>query len=287
MAVAAYYAWVRDGRPLEPARPIRELVGKMRVAYPAAAEVNLFSWYADDAHYQADFPEDHTPYSFTPWPISPNPYPFVFATDIMHRPDLGVDCAVLVPYWLAEARAARMPWLKYLIWQATLYHVRNGWRPVANSGHHDHTHLSTRTDHKDTSLGSWSPVPGAIEEEHDMPVILNCKENGGYYSYPVPKWFRSVPAAKAAATAYGVPIIEVATLAQVRASFGFIPGDAAAVAAGQADVLADGHGNVVPTAGGAAPASGPVDLTPAAVAAVADATADEIAADPERDGAGT
>lgn len=36
--------------------------------------------------------------------------------------------------------------------------------------------------------------------------------------------------------------------------------------------------------GGAAGISGPVDLTPAAVAAVADATADELAADPERDG---
>jgi len=36
--------------------------------------------------------------------------------------------------------------------------------------------------------------------------------------------------------------------------------------------------------GGTLPSSGPVDLTDAAVAKVADATADEIAADPERDG---
>jgi hypothetical protein len=39
--------------------------------------------------------------------------------------------------------------------------------------------------------------------------------------------------------------------------------------------------------GGGQPPAGPVDLTPEAIKAVADATADEIAADPERDGAGT
>ena len=172
MAVAAYYAWDRDGRPLEPARPIRELVGKLRDAFPRAAAANLFSWYADEAHYQADFPEDHTPYSHTPWPLTPNPYPVVFATDVMHRPELGVDCNVLVPYWLAEARAGRMPWLKYLIWQARLYHVSNAWRPVANSGHHDHAHLSARTDHQNTSLGGWSvtPAPTNVEED-DMRMV--------------------------------------------------------------------------------------------------------------------
>ncbi|HTE68643.1 MAG TPA: hypothetical protein VK942_07790 [Actinomycetes bacterium] len=163
MAIAAYYAWDGAGRPIEPARPIREFVGKMKVAFPKAA--NLFGWYADDAHYQANFPEDHTPYSRTPWPISPNPYPVVFATDVMHRLDLGVDCGVLFPYWLAEAKAGRMPWLKYMIWQAKLYSVRNNWASQANSGHFDHVHLSGRTDHKDTTLGAWSPVPGTTGDD--------------------------------------------------------------------------------------------------------------------------
>lgn len=160
MATSQYYAWDRAGRPLNPAQPIREFVGKLKVAFPKAAAAAQFSWYADNAHYQANYPEDHTPYSYSGWPIV-NPYPYVFATDVMHRPDLGVDCSALFAYWIGEARAGRMPWLKYLIWQARVYSVRNGWQPVLNSGHHDHIHLSARTDHLNTSLGGWSVVPGA------------------------------------------------------------------------------------------------------------------------------
>lgn len=158
MAVAAYYAWDRLGRPLEPAQPVREFVEKMRVAYPRAK--NLFSWYADERHYQAEPPQDHTPYSATGWPLDCPPW-WVFATDIMHRPDLGVDCFTLFGYWLSEAKAGRMPWLKYMIWRGQRYDVRNQWRPVASSGHFGHVHLSGRTDHQHTSLGVWSPAPPA------------------------------------------------------------------------------------------------------------------------------
>jgi hypothetical protein len=157
VAVAAYYSWDRLGRPLEPATPIREIVERLKVAFPRAK--NLFGWYANEAHYTAVPAEDHTPFSQTGWPV-PDPQWVVCATDVMHRPDLGVDCGKLFPYWLAEARAGRTPWVKYLIWQATLYDVRNGWRPQANRGHFDHVHISTRTDHINTHLGSWSLVPG-------------------------------------------------------------------------------------------------------------------------------
>ena len=138
----------------------------MKAAYPRAADQRQFSWHANEAHYQADKPQDHTPYSFDGWPL-PCPQWWVFATDIMHRPDLGVDCNKLFPYWLTEARAGRMPWLKYIIWQARIYDVRHDWRAQANSGHFDHIHLSTRTDHRLTSLGSWSLLPPG---EDDMSV---------------------------------------------------------------------------------------------------------------------
>lgn len=155
MAVAAYYAWDRLGRPLDPAVPIRQFVERMKAGFPRAA--HLFSWHADEAHYQAEPPQDHTPFSATGWP-EVSPFWWVFATDIMHRPDLGVDCNVLFPYWLAEAKASRMPWLKYMIWQAKRYDVRNAWRPVTSSGHSGHVHLSGRTDHRLTSLGTWDPT---------------------------------------------------------------------------------------------------------------------------------
>jgi hypothetical protein len=157
MAYAVYYEWEALGRPLEPARPIRDVVERMKAAFPQAAKT--FSWYANEAHYQAEPPQDHTPFSVTGWPTT-SPQWWVFATDIMHRPDLGVDCYALFNYWISEARAGRMPWLKYIIWQAKLYDVRNGWKSQANSGHFDHIHLSTRTDFRDVGLGSWSLLPG-------------------------------------------------------------------------------------------------------------------------------
>jgi hypothetical protein len=96
----------------------------------------------------------------------------VFATDVMHRPDLGVDCRVLSAYWIAEARAGRMPWLKYLNWQGKQYRAkgyagetvafRTAW---ANSGHFDHIHLSVRTDYRTASLGSWSLTPGGGDDD--------------------------------------------------------------------------------------------------------------------------
>lgn len=132
---------------------------RLKQAYPHLAA--RFSWYADEAHYTADYPQDHTPFSMTGWPYV-SPYPYVFATDVMDGD--GVDCAKLFAYWLAEAKAGRMPWLKYLIWQAKLYDVRNGWRPQDSSGHMEHIHLSVRTDYRDASLGEWSLLP----KEDDM-----------------------------------------------------------------------------------------------------------------------
>jgi len=133
----------------------------MKAAFPRAAFT--FGWYANNTHYQAVPPQDHTPFSATGWPVASPKY-WVFATDVMHRPDLGVDCGVLFPYWLAEAKAGRMPWLKYLIWQATIYDVRNNWQPQASSEHFDHIHLSARTDYQLKGLGGWSVI-----QEDDMP----------------------------------------------------------------------------------------------------------------------
>lgn len=169
MAVAAYYSWDRLGRPLDPAVPIRDFVVRMKAGFPRAA--NLFSWYANEAHYQAEPPQDHTPFSATGWPQT-SPFWWVFATDVMHRPNLGVDCNVLFAYWLGEAKAGRMPWLKYMIWQAKRYDVRNAWRPVTSSGHFDHVHLSARTDHRLTSLGSWDPTGIADEPGDDTMQCL-------------------------------------------------------------------------------------------------------------------
>lgn len=199
MAVAAYSRWNALGRPSTPAQPIRDVVERMRIAYPRAT----FSWYANEAHYTAIPAEDHTPFSQTGWPVA-SPEWWVFATDIMHRPDLGVDCNLLFRYWIGEARGGRMPWLKYIIWQAKLYDVRNGWDEQANSGHYDHIHFSARTDFKDRGLGSWSITPTGTEDDMDynqsakLDAIFDLKDTvtldtdgtpdgkGATRSFPVP-----------------------------------------------------------------------------------------------------
>lgn len=178
MAVAAYYAWDRLGRPLDPAVPIRQFVERMKAGFPRAA--HLFSWHADEAHYQAEPPQDHTPFSATGWP-EVSPFWWVFATDIMHRPDLGVDCNVLFPYWLGEAKAGRMPWLKYMIWQAKRYDVRNAWRPVTSSGHFTHVHHSDRTDHRLTSLGSWDPTGLKKPGDDTVQMLVKNADDGRFW----------------------------------------------------------------------------------------------------------
>lgn len=180
MASVAYQQWVNAGRPLTPARPVRDVVDRMKVAYPKAAAKNIFSWYANEAHYTAVPPQDHTPFSATGWPgVSPRWY--VFATDIMHRVDLGVDCNVLFPYWLKEAKAGRFPSLKYIIWQARLYSVQNNWNSQANSDHFDHIHLSFRTDFRDTPLGSWSLIPGGNQSQGDDVARIFQFPAGAYW----------------------------------------------------------------------------------------------------------
>lgn len=153
-----YKPWVDDGKPWRNAVYIAEFIAALNRGFPRGDAANIFGSIGDYAHLTADTPQDHAPYSQTGWPV-PTPYPVVTASDVMHRPDLGVDCTVLVPYWLASAKAGRMPWLKYIIWHGKRYDVRNGWQPVAASGHFDHAHLSGRSDKVSTGLGGWNPIP--------------------------------------------------------------------------------------------------------------------------------
>lgn len=164
MSESEYYDdWVADGKPWRNARPVDEIVAKLKAARPAAAKAACFGTIGNLEHLLADPPQDHTPYSQTGWPL-PHPYPRITATDIMHRPDLGVDCNEIHKHWLASANAKQIPWIKYWIWQGKRYDVRNNFNPVAASGHFDHIHGSQRTDHIETSIGGWHPLPGQGDE---------------------------------------------------------------------------------------------------------------------------
>lgn len=223
MSLALFTAWKHAGSPWSVVSPLVQVLADLEAAYPGL----VYGTLGDDAHMIATPAEDHTPYSQTGWP-NPNPYPVVHAADVMNQ--AGVDCQALFDYWLPEAKAGRMPWLKYLIWQATLYSVRStpAWKPQLNSGHFDHIHLSARTDYEHYQLGNWSPVPS--QKGMDMPAFLKCTENGGYYYYggsPAGVWLRSEGAVALALAGYHMirsDIVTVSTLQEIRDSFGPIPG---------------------------------------------------------------
>lgn len=173
MANRFYAPWVADGKPFRACTPVAEVIAKFKAARPAAAKAGCFGSIGNLAHLTADIPKDHTPYSQTGWPL-PSPYGVGFAVDIMHRPDLGVDCNAIFAHWLAEAKAGRLPWLKYLIWQGKSYSVRNNWEPRDADGHFDHIHASTRTDHVGTHIGDFDPLGEdmAFKDDADFRAMM-------------------------------------------------------------------------------------------------------------------
>lgn len=169
MVSAGFNLWEAAGRPITPAQPIAELVAKCKAIWPGAAAE--FGFYADASHYEADYPEDHTPYSADGWPL-PDPHWVVFATDLMSAAMGGTaNTQIVFDHLLASAKDGTAPWIKYLIWDGRIYDVRHGWVPQPADDHYDHIHVSARTDYQHASLGTWSPWPtgsDATTEEDDM-----------------------------------------------------------------------------------------------------------------------
>lgn len=173
MATQAYWDWVNAGRKWRAAKPITEMRAKIQAAVPGAT---IYVLGAEQSHLQVPFPQDHAPFSFTPWD-GPLPGYVVCAVDYMHDPDGGLDCETLFQRWLADCKAGRRPWTKYLIWKAKLYDVRNDWEPQANSDHFDHIHESTRSDYADASIGDYHP----LGDEDDMYTDEDRKLAEGQY----------------------------------------------------------------------------------------------------------
>jgi hypothetical protein len=245
MAAAMLRAWESQGRPWRLCTPLVDMVDRLQAAYPQL----IYGTLGDDAHLNAVPPEDHTPFSATGYP-KVSPYPVVHALDVMHHPESGVDAGKLFAYWLGEAKAGRMPWLKYLIWQATIYDVRYGWRPQPSSGHFDHVHLSARTDAESTHLGDWSPIPPEDDMTPAESNILQATDNRVRSALILgTDTFNDTPGAG--------PAQSVWIVHQLNA----MAADIAAIKAALAG-------------GGSGPA-GAVDLTDASVAKVAAAVADE------------
>jgi hypothetical protein len=169
--VTTYSGWVAAGRPARPAQPIADMVAMFRAAgYPGTG------YYPDDRHLLANPPEDHTPYSHTPWPGS-QPYPLILALDLMPlREGDGKSLAPIARRIIADKRAGRAPWIKYLNWtdeQGHVWHTR--WQPneaINSSSDSGHIHISIRTDYAtSTAARGWNPTLTLTED--DMALDLN------------------------------------------------------------------------------------------------------------------
>lgn len=156
MTVTDYEGWLADGSPWHPAACIQVMADVMR-----SHGYTVFT-IGDHDHLIADPPEDHTPYSHTPWP-GVQPYPIVMALDIM--PGGPVDWRELGQRIVEDKNTGRpgTEWIKYINYTAPTgecLHV--SWepggesRPSTDTGH---IHISARTDRKDQSnLSGWDPV---------------------------------------------------------------------------------------------------------------------------------
>ncbi len=155
MAITTYSQWVADGSPWRPAAYIGTFAATLRGHGFVVGTIGAVS-----THLNIDFPEDHAPYSHTPWP-GPQPYPNECACDIM--PGGAVDLATLGAQIVADkmANVAGTEWIKYINWtdaSGNCWH--DSWKPNHDrlpSTDKEHIHLSGRTDYVDQPT-SYDPV---------------------------------------------------------------------------------------------------------------------------------
>jgi hypothetical protein len=172
MAVTTYAGWVADGKPWDPAFPVDDLATCLR---GHGYTVYILG---NQDHATAQPPEDHMPYSHTPWP-GRQPYPYVLACDIMPPPaGKGLPSLAQLGAQLHKDRQAGVPgaaWLKYLNWEPSggngpCYH--DSWEPTFNrtrSTDRGHIHISGRTDFV-TSHAAAGYDPVARIRGEDMPT---------------------------------------------------------------------------------------------------------------------
>lgn len=143
MATAAYFTWVAEGSAWDLARPVRELRN-----WAEANAVPVLGTIGNEAHLTSGFPEDHTPFSVTAWPV-PLPRYVVTAIDLGDVDGLG---------WaiLAMARRGKLPWLKYMNVQNRHYVYSDGFTEYWPNGD-AHIHLSVFSDDLDTSIEPFDP----------------------------------------------------------------------------------------------------------------------------------
>ena len=197
MAVTTYEGWVADGRPAHQCQPGSDLLATLK------KHKYTVYWLGDDSHLKADPPEDHTPYSHTPWPGS-QPYPAVLAIDIMPGGDL--DWRDLGARIVADKNAGKPGTepIKYINWTDRAGNCRqDSWKPThvqKSSTDTGHIHISFRTDYVNSHvMAGYDPVlnlppqPVATNRlataiNHDGRIEIFASDSNGvpFHNYQTP-----------------------------------------------------------------------------------------------------
>jgi hypothetical protein len=155
--VNSYAGWVADGSPWKPAVPVDNLAKVLR-GYDYTVYI-----LGNKAHLTANPPEDHTPYSHTPWP-GPQPYPYILGMDIMPGGKWDIDVLGAKIFADKQAGAPGVAGLKYMNWtdsNGNCWHDK--WTPNYSrsvSSDRGHIHLSWRTDFV-TNTALYDPIAPA------------------------------------------------------------------------------------------------------------------------------
>ena len=168
--VSSYSEWVADGSPWHDCQPTRDLITMLRSHGYSGPGVGL----GDMSHLTAPLPEDHCPYSHTPWPGA-QPYPAVMAIDIMAG--YGVDVVWLGGKLFDDKQSGvegTQP-LKYMNWTDADGHCwHDSWMPSHAryaSTDRGHIHLSWRTEYATSTIMQTYDPYGTSTMEDDMHLV--------------------------------------------------------------------------------------------------------------------
>lgn len=175
--MTTYSQWVRDGRPFkqcQPALDLRATLGRRGYTGPATG-------YPDTRHQVAYPPEDHCPYSATPWPGA-QPYPYCMAIDFEAGFGLDyIDLGTRLVFDKGNGVPGTEP-IKYINWTDV---KGNTWDEVWEPTHHrvpstdrGHVHVSFRTDYVTShSMASYDPYR---DKEANVKLLHNI-DDGAYW----------------------------------------------------------------------------------------------------------
>lgn len=171
MATSAYDTWVNKGKPYRLARPIQQLRDRAQ-----DNGVRVLGTIGNDDHLTARTPEDHTPFSFTAWPV-PLPGYVVTAIDLENTGGLGQRIRDM-------ARRGELPWLKYVNYSRQQYsHWDNFEAPHSNPD--EHVHMSIRSDWCDRSIETFDPFGTGGLAMEEIKGIQTALRDAGFDPGPI------------------------------------------------------------------------------------------------------